>query len=256
MQPLRVYLSSTTQDLKDHRDSVSLALASSGLSVARMEDHVASDQRPLDMCLKDVAQCDVFVGIYAWRYGYEPPAAHGNPDGCSITHLAYQQAELSGLRKLLFFAHPDTRPHWPEAFRDDLTGQGEHGEKLARFRQTVGTERTISFFRSQDELATLVLAAILRSAWAAGRCCLTWPRRGCARNTSADPAVPLKQSARAASRPRGRPAGAFAATGVLDMGYLPGQPVQHRQPPTQGPADRQGCLTARPTPPLPLQELR
>ena len=163
MQPLRVYLSSTFEDLKNHRDAVGLALARSGLTVARMETYVASDQRPLDLCLKDVAQCDVFVGLYAWRYGYEPPAAHGNPDACSITHLEYLHAETCGLRKLLFFAHPDTRDEWPAAFRDDLTGQGDGGAKLARFRQTVGTEKTVSFFRSQDELATLVLASILRS---------------------------------------------------------------------------------------------
>lgn len=163
MQPLRVYLSSTFEDLMAHRQAVGQALARSGLSVARMEDYVASDQRPLDLCLQDVARCDVFVGIYAWRYGYEPPAAHGNPQARSITHLEYLHAEAQGLRKLLFFAHPQTEAHWPEAFRDALTGQGDGGAKLAQFRQTVGTEKTVSFFRSADELATLVLAAILRS---------------------------------------------------------------------------------------------
>lgn len=163
MQPLRVYLSSTCEDLKAYRDAVGLALARSGLTVARMETYVASDQRPLDLCLKDVAQCEVFVGLYAWRYGYEPPAAHGNPDACSITHLEYRQAEACGLRKLLFFAHPDTREQWPASFRDDLTGQGDGGAKLAQFRQTVGSEKTVSFFRTEDELATLVLASILRS---------------------------------------------------------------------------------------------
>ena len=37
-----------------------------------MEDYVAKDQRPLQMCLDDVASSDVYVGIFAWRYGYIP----------------------------------------------------------------------------------------------------------------------------------------------------------------------------------------
>lgn len=163
MQPLRVYLSSTFEDLKAYREAVFLALEKGGLSVARMEGYTASDERPLDLCLRDVAQCDVFVGLYAWRYGYEPPAEHGNPDGRSITHLEYLKAESAGLRKLVFFAHPDTRADWPAAFRDDLSGQGEGGAKLQRLRQSLGTEKTGSFFRTRDELATLVLASIMRS---------------------------------------------------------------------------------------------
>ncbi len=163
MQPLRVYLSSTLEDLKDHREAVFRALERAGLLTVRMEAYTASDERPLDLCRRDVAGCDLLVGLYAWRYGYEPPAAHGNPDGLSITHLEYLQAEASGLRKLLFFAHPDTRATWPAAFQDHLTGRGDGGAKLNRFRQHLGTEKTASFFHTQDELCTSVLAAVLRS---------------------------------------------------------------------------------------------
>ena len=163
MTALGVYLSSTYDDLKEYRDAVFRALERAGLSVARMEGYTASDERPLEKCLRDVARCDLFVGLYAWRYGYEPPADHGNPDGYSITHLEYRQAETSGLRKLLFFAHADTRDCWPALYRDDLTGRGEGAAKVTRFRESVGTEKTCSFFRTADELATLVLAAIMRS---------------------------------------------------------------------------------------------
>ena len=50
-----------------------------------MESYTASDERPLDLCLRDVAGCDVYVGIFAWHYGHEPSAEHGNLDGRSIT---------------------------------------------------------------------------------------------------------------------------------------------------------------------------
>ncbi len=52
-----------------------------------MEDYVASDQRPVDDCLKDVAKSDIYVGIIAWRYGYIPPIEHDNPNQLSITEL-------------------------------------------------------------------------------------------------------------------------------------------------------------------------
>ena len=163
MKRLRVYLSSTFEDLKEYRAAVFAALEKAGLDVARMEAYTAADERPLDLCLRDVAQSEIYVGLYAWRYGYEPPAEHGNPQGKSITELEYRRAEGAKLRKLLFFAHPDSEAGWPERFKDEVTGEGERGEKLNKFRKELGTEKTASLFRMPDELATLVLAAIMRS---------------------------------------------------------------------------------------------
>ncbi len=163
MKKLRVYLSSTYEDLKEYRAAVFAALEKAGLDVVRMEAYTAADERPLDICLQDVSRSDIYIGLFAWRYGYEPPAEHGNPHGKSITELEYRQAESGKLRKLLFFAHSDTKADWPDRFRDDVTGAGERGTKLATFRSELSTEKTASFFRTPGELATLVLAAIMRS---------------------------------------------------------------------------------------------
>lgn len=41
---------------------------------------LAVDQRPLDKCLQDVANCDIYIGIFAWYYGFIPPNdTHKNP---------------------------------------------------------------------------------------------------------------------------------------------------------------------------------
>lgn len=163
MKQLRVYLSSTFEDLREYRLAVLAKLEQAGLAVAAMESYTAADERPLDKCLADVASADIYVGVFAWRYGYEPPPSHGNPEGRSITELEYRQAEAAKLQKLIFFAHPGTRADWPEQFIDELTGQGDRGAKLARFRSEVGTEKLASFFDSPAQLASLVLAAIMRS---------------------------------------------------------------------------------------------
>ena len=50
-----IYLSSTYEDLKEYRRVVFDALRKSGYQVIAMEDYVATDQRPVDKCLKDVS---------------------------------------------------------------------------------------------------------------------------------------------------------------------------------------------------------
>ena len=70
----RIYLSSTYGDLRDHREKVYKALRQLGHDVIAMEDYVATDQRPLAKCLEDVAGCELYVGIFAHRYGYVPRA--------------------------------------------------------------------------------------------------------------------------------------------------------------------------------------
>lgn len=64
-----IYLSSTCEDLKDYRSAVFDALRKSGYRVIAMEDYVATDQRPVDKCLKDVEQADLYVGLFGFRYG-------------------------------------------------------------------------------------------------------------------------------------------------------------------------------------------
>src|SRR5262245_44052978 len=136
---LRIYLSSTYEDLKAYRAAVFAGLAKAGLDVARMEDYTAADERPVEYCLRDVGQSDIYVGLFAWRYGYPPPAEHGNPDGRSITELEYLHAQASKLRKFLFFAHPDTRARWDRRFDDERTGEGDRGASIATLRKTLGT---------------------------------------------------------------------------------------------------------------------
>ena len=52
------------------------ALRKSGYNVIAMEEYVATDRRPVEKCLTDVARADVYVGLFAFRYGYIPPPEH------------------------------------------------------------------------------------------------------------------------------------------------------------------------------------
>jgi hypothetical protein len=47
MKRLRVYISSTFEDMKEYRATVFTALEKAGLEIARMEAYTAADERPL-----------------------------------------------------------------------------------------------------------------------------------------------------------------------------------------------------------------
>ena len=57
-----------------------------------MEDYVASPQQPVDKCMQDVKNCDAYVGIFGWKYGFIPEGYDK-----SITHLEYETARKAGL---------------------------------------------------------------------------------------------------------------------------------------------------------------
>lgn len=152
-----IYLSSTYEDLKEHRRVVYEALRKAGHHVIAMEDYVATDQRPVEKCLKDVDAADIYVGLFAFRYGYRPPSEHDNPNGRSITELEYRCAEASQKPCLMFVVHDTTA--WPRVFDDAHTGD-DRGDRIKTLRQHLLTEKLASQFSAPHELSTLVLAAV------------------------------------------------------------------------------------------------
>ena len=152
-----IYLSSTYEDLKEHRRVVFDALRKSGYQVNAMEDYVATDKRPVDKCLKDVTEADIYVGIFAFRYGYVPPADHNNPKSLSITELEFRHAERLQKPCLTFVVND--RDAMDTDFMDALTAE-DKGDRINMFRQYLLTEKLASSFSSPHELAALVLAAV------------------------------------------------------------------------------------------------
>jgi hypothetical protein len=127
-----------------------------GHQVLAMEYYSATDQRPLDKCLSDVASCDLYIGIFAWRYGYIPP--HGNPEARSITELEFRKAKSSKITCLLFLL--DEAAEWLAA---DVEA-GEGSQRIKAFREELRTNFLVSTFRNPDDLATHVSVAVAK--WA------------------------------------------------------------------------------------------
>ncbi len=154
-----IYLSSTYLDLKEHRTAVFEALRRSGYHVIAMEDYVARDERPVKACLDDVDRADIYVGLFAFRYGYIPPAEHGNPDRLSITELEFRRADSSPKTRCLVFLLDETAP-WATHLTDTWTGEADKGERIRQLRNELSREKMGSFFSGTYELASLVQAAV------------------------------------------------------------------------------------------------
>ncbi len=151
-----IYISSTFNDLEEYREAVYRALRKMQQEVVAMEDYVARDERPLDRCLADVERSDLYVGIFAWRYGFIPK--ENNPDGRSITELEYRHAGEKGVPRLIFLLAEDEP--WRPALQDSHTREGDAGTRIATLRAELSDQHSVEFFTNSDHLASLVQGAV------------------------------------------------------------------------------------------------
>jgi HEAT repeat protein len=150
------YVSSTFVDLQDCRKEVQLALSRLGVTDVSMEYYVAESAPPLDVCLRDVAECDFYIGIFAWRYGVIPPGASE-----SITELEYRMAVAKGKPTLIFVLREEAA--WPRNLMDrDPT-------RIEALREEFGQTTLFSQFSTPQELATLVTVAVHKMLKAQGK---------------------------------------------------------------------------------------
>ena len=125
----RIYISSTMVDLDAHRAAVINGLRKLRQDVVAAEDYVAGEQRPLDRCIADVRRCNIYVGIFAWRYGFVPPGSD-----ISITEAEYRTAASEdGVTPLIFLLNEDAP--WPPRMIDAVTGHGDAGARIAELKQ-------------------------------------------------------------------------------------------------------------------------
>jgi hypothetical protein len=153
----KIYVSSTFEDLKEFRAEVYRQLRKLRTDAVSMEDYVASEKRPLAKCLEDVADSDIYVGIFAWRYGYIPKE-EGNPKSRSITELEYRAAGQHSKERLIFLLRDDAP--WKPSLMDTHTREGDGGKHIERLREELGTSHAVGFFSTPDELAKEVSAAV------------------------------------------------------------------------------------------------
>lgn len=148
---MKVFLSSTYVDLVEYRRAVVEVLERLGHQVGRMEVFGAIPEEPTTACLSELQECELFIGIYAHRYGYIPDGSE-----CSITEQEFLHAKRAG-KKLFCFVVDDNHP-WPPKMIDAEPKMS----RLQALKDTVRKYVVIETFTSPSDLALKVATSVGR----------------------------------------------------------------------------------------------
>ncbi|MEM7584201.1 MAG: DUF4062 domain-containing protein [Acidobacteriota bacterium] len=150
--PLRVFISSTVRDLRQHRASVIRLLDGPDIQVRAMERGMGARAAGAVAVVKEeIESCDVLVGIYGFRYGFIPPG-----DERSVTEQEYDLARAAGKRCLCYLADPQADGQLEH--EDDPVAQ----ERLAAFKKRLDLELVREHFSDREQLAGMVMRDVGR----------------------------------------------------------------------------------------------
>lgn len=145
---LKVFISSTSTDLRQHREKARDIVLALGFMPIMMENFPAMDANAVKVCRDKVYEADLFVGIYAHRYGYIPQNSE-----ISITEMEFNWATERGIPRLCFLVDPAM----------EWLGEVEQGaaqEKLLAFKSRLNTTLVRANFDTPDSLAVEVSIAL------------------------------------------------------------------------------------------------
>ena len=149
----QVYLSSTLEDLREFRTAALEALRRAGYLAK--DSYVASAEPTLQQCLDDVAKCEIYVGVFAGRYGWRP----NGPDTPSITELEYREAVRKGKRRFIFIVPQD---QWKASHSDAVKGDFDSARQLNALLKELqdGKDHTCALIDSPTDLALKLTQAL------------------------------------------------------------------------------------------------
>ncbi|MDQ1522856.1 MAG: hypothetical protein QOE47_780 [Pyrinomonadaceae bacterium] len=145
-------ISSTALDLPEHRKEILDACLRQGMLPLMMEHLPAGDAEAIETSLRMVDDADIYVGVFAHRYGYVPGA--NNPRDISITEMEYDRAVERKIPRLIFLidkTHPITI---------DVVEQGEGAVKLGDLKSRLETEKVVNYFNSPTDLRAHVINSL------------------------------------------------------------------------------------------------
>lgn len=166
---MKVYLSSTFEDLKAYRAAASTAIRRLGHQVVQMEDYGASYSAPLAKVVEDVLSCDALVGLYAWERGSVPSKATQTkvPElgGVTLGEHSFTQWELAAAQQAeiptLLFMLEENAP-WPPHFIEGLNDP-EKLRAVREFRDNLRRDNLVAHFREPDDLEKMVGTSLTAS---------------------------------------------------------------------------------------------
>jgi len=137
-----IFISSTFQDLQPHRNQIWSVLQNFDINVIGMENFGARKSKPLDTCLAEIAECQIYIGIISMCYG-----SIDEETGKSYTQIEYDRAKELGLEILIYLID--------ERNGELKTGYIDFGDKYLRlnsFKNILKKNHTVDFFINEIDL--------------------------------------------------------------------------------------------------------
>jgi hypothetical protein len=141
-----VFVSSTRDDLSEYRAAVQQSFPALDLDVLYrgMEFFCARPNRPHDVIIQELLECDLYLGILAHSYGTSDPES-----GLSFTELEYQTAKREGIPTIFFLIDSRYR-------KDNIEKHTENQQKLEEFKAEVTRETVCESFTTPADLVDKV----------------------------------------------------------------------------------------------------
>ena len=145
MKKLKVFISSVQAEFTQERQSLFDYLHSDPLLGLFFEPFLfenlpASDQRVDAVYLNEVGNCDLYLGLFGVKYGFE------DAEGISPTEHEFDEATLQHKIRLIYVLGDSSLPRHP---------------KMEKFIQKVGIDLVRKRFNSGDELNAGVYASLV-----------------------------------------------------------------------------------------------
>lgn len=131
---MRIFVSSTSDDLQKYRAAAVNLLQKLGHDVTSMDGYTADHRGPVEKVLDDVSSAEVYVGLFAFHYGFIPYGYN-----ISVTELEFRKASELGLPCLIFLIPDDA--DWNMKYVD----RGETFVRIDNLR------RDLWNFQAQDQ---------------------------------------------------------------------------------------------------------
>ena len=137
-----IFVSSTYQDLSTHRKAIWELLGDFDVAIRGMEDFGARSETPLETCLIEVEQSDIYVGIIGFRLGSVEEST-----GKSYTQLEYERALEMKKETLIYLIDEENAQ-----VRIKFIDHGTSRDKLEAFKKTLRDRHTVDTFVFEDDL--------------------------------------------------------------------------------------------------------
>lgn len=150
--PRRVFLSSTSHDLKNFRLAAATVAKATGWDVVMMEDFEDAPEYTVDYCRSRVHECQLVILLVAFRVGWIPAANQGGDGQRSVTGLEYDAADQRGVPVRVLMADG----LWPVNQMDEdqshvrrFRGEMNHAARFFQFESAESLTSDGSPFRGQ-----------------------------------------------------------------------------------------------------------